>query len=128
MIIYGSSVIITKNNEILLIKRANKPFKGYWGLPGGGKEDNETFEECAKREVMEEVGLCLCNLIFFGCIRIKNKYGLQFSQFFSAKPVFMPLKIQPEEVLKAQFFPIHSLPIHIVPWQKEIIGDYITSM
>ncbi|MEX2574895.1 MAG: NUDIX domain-containing protein [Balneolaceae bacterium] len=37
--------------EVLLIFRRN-----VWDLPKGKKEDSETFEECAVREVSEEVG------------------------------------------------------------------------
>lgn len=46
-------VIIFKNNKVLLSK--GRP--GDFWYPGGGKwEDNETLEECCKREVMEEIG------------------------------------------------------------------------
>ncbi len=37
--------------EVLLIFR-----RGIWDLPKGKKEDHETFNECAVREVMEEIG------------------------------------------------------------------------
>ncbi|MGM0587666.1 MAG: NUDIX hydrolase [Bacteroidota bacterium] len=40
--------------EVLLIHR-----RGVWDLPKGKLEDDETIEECARREVAEEVG---CNL------------------------------------------------------------------
>ena len=117
-----------QNNTVLLIKRASKPFKGYWALPGGHKEKGESFEECVKREIMEETGLCVSNLEFFGGIRVKNKYGLQFSQFFLATLCSYDIQNQPEEVIKVKFFPINSLPTHIVPFQKEIIEDQINSM
>jgi len=42
---------------ILLIKRANEPFKESWALPGGFIEMDETLEESAKRELEEEAGL-----------------------------------------------------------------------
>lgn len=46
-------VIIYKDNKVLLSKGRDADF---W-YPGGGKlEDNETLEECCKREVMEEIG------------------------------------------------------------------------
>lgn len=47
------------NNEILLIKRKNEPYKDCWALPGGFMEINETLKECAIRELHEETGLCI---------------------------------------------------------------------
>ncbi|MBM7636887.1 NUDIX hydrolase [Streptococcus saliviloxodontae] len=37
----------------------NLPYAGYWDLPGGGREDNETPFECLQREVEEELSLTL---------------------------------------------------------------------
>jgi 8-oxo-dGTP diphosphatase len=51
-------VIFTHDkSSILLIKRAQEPFKGYWALPGGFIEMDEALEESAKRELEEETGL-----------------------------------------------------------------------
>ena len=41
-------------NKILLCKRAIEPRKGYWTLPGGFMELDETLEQAATRETMEE--------------------------------------------------------------------------
>jgi len=49
--------IIFKNNQILLIKRKNPPFKGKWALPGGFVEYGEKTEYAIIREVSEETGL-----------------------------------------------------------------------
>lgn len=49
--------IIEKDENILLIKRNNEPYKGYWALPGGHIEENELAEEAVKREIKEETNL-----------------------------------------------------------------------
>ncbi len=48
-----------KSNElnVLLIKRANEPFKDKWALPGGFLDMDETTEQCVHRELKEETGL-----------------------------------------------------------------------
>lgn len=46
--------ILVNKNKIILIKRKNDPFKGYWALPGGRVDDMETVEEALVREMMEE--------------------------------------------------------------------------
>ncbi len=42
------------DNKFLLCRRAIAPRKGYWTLPAGFYENNETLEEGAKRETREE--------------------------------------------------------------------------
>ena len=49
--------VIIRDNKILLIKRGNEPFKGFWALPGGYVDWNESTEEAVAREMMEETGL-----------------------------------------------------------------------
>lgn len=57
--INGRAIII-ENDEIILMFR-RKIIKGivneYYAIPGGGKEDSETIEECVKREIKEEFNL-----------------------------------------------------------------------
>lgn len=51
--------------EILLIQRLDPPFKDMWALPGGFMEMDETLEETARRELMEETSIKAGELIRF---------------------------------------------------------------
>lgn len=42
--------------RVLLVKQTAGPFSGAWLLPGGTVEQNETVEDGAKRELLEETG------------------------------------------------------------------------
>lgn len=43
--------------KVLLIKRANEPYKGEWALPGGFVQIDEDLETGARRELFEETGV-----------------------------------------------------------------------
>jgi len=50
-----ASILIIKNDKLLMAKRAWHPLKGYWDLIGGFVDYYETPEEAVIREVKEEV-------------------------------------------------------------------------
>lgn len=50
-------IIYNDKNEILFIKRKGKHGHGEWSFPGGKLDFGESFEDCARREVLEEVGI-----------------------------------------------------------------------
>ena len=49
----GSRGIIVYDGKLLL---SHEIKSGWWLVPGGGLEENETYEECCIREVEEETG------------------------------------------------------------------------
>lgn len=55
---------ITRGDEILMTRYANRPYKGF-ALIAGFTEIGETIEETVKREVLEEVGLQVKNIRFY---------------------------------------------------------------
>ncbi|UJW85317.1 NUDIX hydrolase [Devosia sp. SL43] len=57
----AASVAIVRDGKVLLIKRAFAPYQHLWTLPGGRMEPDETIEQCAIREVQEELGLAVRN-------------------------------------------------------------------
>lgn len=53
----AASVAIVRRADLLLIQRNRPPSAGLWTLPGGRLEPGETPEQCAIRELKEELGL-----------------------------------------------------------------------
>lgn len=49
--------VIPYRGGIVLVRRKNDPFRGYYALPGGVVEYGESVEEAVVREVREETGL-----------------------------------------------------------------------
>lgn len=54
--------------HVLLIRRGAAPGKGNWALPGGFKNNNETFEDCAIRELIEETNVRVPEKVLRGSI------------------------------------------------------------
>ena len=53
-IVVGS--VVAEDGRVLLCRRAIEPRIGYWTLPAGYLELNETTEDAARREALEEAG------------------------------------------------------------------------
>ena len=71
-----ATLVCPKGNQILLVKRAFQPGKGFWGLPGGFVELNETPEIAAVRELKEETNLDGNVISFLGhCSHPKSIFG-----------------------------------------------------
>lgn len=58
--------ILTSGEKILLCKRAIEPRHGFWTLPAGFMENDETVAEAAARESMEEANAQSGPLSLFG--------------------------------------------------------------
>jgi 8-oxo-dGTP diphosphatase len=50
-------VVFNHRGEVLLVRRAIEPFRGYWALPAGYQEIDEEPAATVVREVLEEAGV-----------------------------------------------------------------------
>lgn len=53
----AAAVVLVENDQVLLVKRKYEPKAGYWSLPAGFVEYDETPEQAAVRETKEETGI-----------------------------------------------------------------------
>ena len=60
----GVAIIITKDDQVLLMRRKGVHGTGTWSTPGGHLDFGETPEQCAAREAKEEVGLDVTDIRF----------------------------------------------------------------
>jgi 8-oxo-dGTP diphosphatase len=61
----GVGVFVYKDGKFLMGQRYGAHGEGTWSVPGGHLEYGESWEECARREVLEETGLGITNIRFF---------------------------------------------------------------
>lgn len=62
----GIGVYIVKDDKVLLGERIGSHQANTFCAPGGHLEYGESWEECAKRETLEETGLRIENIRFMG--------------------------------------------------------------
>ena len=67
---------IIKNDKVLLLFRNKAPNQFKWNGVGGKIEHNETPHESIKREIMEETGLIVNEVIFRGIVTWNNRSGM----------------------------------------------------
>lgn len=100
-------VLICKEDSILLVHAHN--FRGtFHGLVAGFLEVGETLEECVEREVMEETGLTIKNITYFG--NQPWPYPSQLMIGFIADYVSGDIELQDEELSSGAFFTKNNLP------------------
>lgn len=76
----GVGVIVLNGNGLFVLGKRKGTFgEGCWCLPGGHLEFSESFEACAKREVLEETGLTVKNVRLIGASNgVLKKEGLHY--------------------------------------------------
>ena len=134
LIVPGAAVLIFDlHNRLLLQHRLDNQ---QWGLIGGSMEIGESLEETARREVLEETGLNLDELSWFGLFSgqefiyqyphgdvIVNVVAVYTSRHYQGS-----LQVNKEEGDKLCFFDLNKLlldTLDISPPDKPIIQKYL---
>lgn len=101
------AAVPTWGEQILLCRRAIEPRHGYWTVPGGFLENNETAEEGAIRETLEETGASI------EIVDLLAVYSLghiaQVHLVYRARMLSDRIEAGPES-LEARLFDIADLP------------------
>lgn len=117
--------IIIRDNKILLIKRGNEPFKGYWALPGGYVDWNESTEEAVAREVLEETGLKVNSCELIGVYSSPNRHPKQVINVAYRVATTGEPKAA-DDALEFKWCSIDDLPAELAFDHKKIIADCLS--
>lgn len=117
--------VCTWDDKILLCRRAIEPRIGYWTIPAGYLELNETISEGAKREVVEESGADIDIGPFLGMFEIPRIS--QIYMIYQAAMTSPALDPGPESADAALFawdeIPWEELAFPSVTWALETYRD-----
>ena len=106
------TILISKQNSVLLIQRSDEPFKGKWALPGGFIELDESLETACHRELEEETGLKVKQLTQFkayGAVD-RDPRGRTISVIFYSFQDEEAIPMAGDDAANAKWFPLSQLP------------------
>lgn len=128
----AGGIVKNNNNELLFIFR-----RGKWDLPKGKQEANESSEQAAIREVMEECGISNLEIIkqlnsTFHMYEVKKKWMIKQTDWYEMlyEGNKSPVPQTEEDITDIRWF--NPVDINIITSNsylslKELIGSYIRS-
>jgi 8-oxo-dGTP diphosphatase len=82
-----AAALIFRHGQLLITRRhANTHLGGLWEFPGGKREPGETFKQCLKREIREELGVEITVGRLFDSIIHTYPEKTVHLKFFSCRP------------------------------------------
>ncbi|MHC1743690.1 MAG: NAD(+) diphosphatase [Syntrophobacteraceae bacterium] len=100
-------VAVTRGDELLLARAQRFP-EGFYSVLAGFVEAGETLEECACREIREEVGVEVANIRYFGSQSWPFPHSLMIG--FTAEYAGGEIRPDPSEIADARWFRSDRLP------------------
>ena len=130
LIIPGAAVLIIDEDNLLLQHRKDNQ---QWGLIGGSMEIGKSLEETARREALEETGLELDELEWFGLFSgqkliytcLNGDVVVNVVAVYTARRFRGTIKADPEEASEVRFFKLRELPKDLSPPDKPVIEQYL---
>jgi len=102
-------MVLVRDGDRLLLGRSPHFKPGVFSALAGFVEPGETLEECAAREVREEVGIAITNLRYFNSQPWPFPNSLMVA--FFADYAGGTITPDPNEIEAAEWFPLDALPI-----------------
>lgn len=99
--------LVTRGDEVLLA-RSPRHAPGVFSTLAGFVEPGETIEQCVTREVLEEVGVQVTQPRYITSQSWPFPHSLMLG--FHVQYVRGDIRLQPEEIEEAQWFPLSALP------------------
>lgn len=100
-------IVYRDDGRILLVR--SRFSRQEWALPGGGVKYNESYEQAAVREVLEEIGLKIHNLRYLGKANSHESYAKFSVRVFVAHASDYDIKCN-FEIMEARWLNIDHLP------------------
>ena len=122
----ASVIFVNREGELLLRLRGSEPglpFPGMWDLIGGAMEEDETPEDAAVRETLEELGLVLEHFLYWGDVR-----GIVLIHVFMAPLDVSAESLELTEGERVEWFdPSAAMWLPLVPYMERLIPQFTST-
>ena len=119
----AAGIISDSEDRVLLLKHRFRAGSG-WGIPGGFIEADEQPEEGLRRELQEEIGLELQSLKLYKVRSFEGARQIEIIFYGRTHGTATP---QSQEIKKAGWFTLDSLPQGLPSDQQRLIKDVLQS-
>jgi 8-oxo-dGTP diphosphatase len=128
----GVGVFIFKNGMFLMGQRKGSHGSGSWSVPGGWLEYQESFENAAAREVMEETSLEITNIRFAALtnnvFQDEDVHSLtvwMMADWTNGEPTIN----EPDKFIDQKWVDLDTLPEPLfLPWEPLLKSDFLTEI
>lgn len=123
--------LISQELHVLLVQRRRWPFDGYWAIPGGFINIDESLEEAARRELAEETGvqdLYLEQLYTFGDVgRDPRTRVISVAYIALVRADAQKIRVS-DESTDVRWFPVRALPDQVAFDHDQILAYAISRL
>jgi 8-oxo-dGTP pyrophosphatase MutT (NUDIX family) len=116
----GVKCVLTDRDRVLLVLHTYGPRE--WDLPGGGMKRAEPPLRAARREMHEELGVCIDEWNALGEVFARMHHRSGNLQCFQAELREPAITIDLGELAKARWFPRHALPPNLGRYVRPILS------
>jgi 8-oxo-dGTP pyrophosphatase MutT (NUDIX family) len=120
----GVRIMLIDSDKVLLVKHT---YQDEWYFPGGGAKKNETLDQAARREAMEEAGATLGDLELFGVYTNFIERRTDHITVFICKD-FTFGETKDWEIEAIELFSLDALPENVAPGIGRRIEDYLNGV
>lgn len=118
----AAAVLVEQAGRVLLVRRANDPFRGLWTLPAGFVDSGEDPAVAAERECLEETSLTVHATRVLDVIAGReHARGADFIVVYQAE-VLSGNPFPGDDADRAEWFPRDQLPPLAFEATKKILG------
>ncbi len=123
----AASIVVLKRDAVCLVRRDRPPMAGLWSFPGGALEPGESPGQAARRELAEETGLTVGQLLPLGDFDPTGKGAIQLNVFAARWQGGEP--VAASDAADARFYPLQVLAeVPLTPGARGWLANAIIAL